>query len=336
MAECYEWNSPGSVLGPLLFLIYINDLIECCDESYIYVFADDAKIYRHIQCPDDCKLLQNALARLQSWSQKWLLSLNTTKCCVVSYGRSVDKTNTYTLVDYRNQDVVLERYDKVKDLGILFDDKLSFREHIQDKINKAYMMLGIIKRNFRHMTISTFILIYKTMVRSYLDYCCSVWAPYKKGDIEALEKVQKRATKMLPSLRHSSYPDRLKACNLTTLHYRQVRGDMIEVYKIVSGKYDSVIAPTLIMSDTHKTRGNDLRLQKSHLKYDMRKFYFTNRVVDQWNSLPNWVVTANKTNIFKKRLDKYWQHQDIIYDFRAQIEGTGSRSEVSRVTVVNL
>jgi len=77
---------------------------------------------------------------------------------------------------------------------------------------------------------------------------------------------------------------------------------MIEVYKIVSGKYDSAITPTLIISDTHRTRGNDLRLQKSRLKYDMRKFYFTNRVVDQWNSLPNWVVTASNTKIFKNEL----------------------------------
>ena len=111
---------------------------------------------------------------------------------------------------------------------------------------------------------------------------------------------------------------------------------MIEVYKIVSGKYDSAITPTLIISDIHKTRGNDLRLQKSRLKYNMRKFYFTNsnRVVDQWNSLSNLVVTANNTKIFKKRIDQYWQHQDIIFDFRAQIEGTGSRSEVSRVNIV--
>jgi len=93
---------------------------------------------------------------------------------------------------------------------------------------------------------------------------------YKKGDIEALEKVQKRATKILSSLRHISYSDRLKVCKLTTLRYRQVRGDMIEVYKIVSGKYDSAITPTLIILDTHQTRGNDLRLQKSCLKYDMR------------------------------------------------------------------
>ena len=98
--------------------------------------------------------------------------------------------------------------------------------------------------------------------------------------IEALEKVQKRATKLVPSLRHLPYPDRLRACNLITLHYRQIRGDMIETYRIVSGKYDSTIAPALLMSDTaHITRGNELRLQKFRCKYDMRKFYFTNRVV---------------------------------------------------------
>ena len=109
---------------------------------------------------------------------------------------------------------------------------------------------------------------------------------------------------------------------------------MIETYKIVSGKYDSTIAPALLRFDTHITRGNELCLQKFRCKYDMRKFYFTNRVVDHWNSLPNWVVSANNIITFKIRLDKHWQHQKIIYDFRAQIHGTGSRSEVSRVVNV--
>jgi len=119
------------------------------------------------------------------------------------------------------------------------------------------------------------------VVRSHLDYCYSVWAPYKKGDIEALEKVQKRATKILSPLGHLAYPDLLKACKLTTLHYRQITGDMIETYKIVSGKYDNEITPTLAMSDT--TRDNNLQLQKSRFKYDMHKFYFSNRVLDHYS-----------------------------------------------------
>ena len=85
--------------------------------------------------------------------------------------------------------------------------------------------------------------------------------------------------------------------------------------------------PTLPKGSTSITRENDLRLQKSHVKYDLRKFGFANRVVNTWNSLPNWVVSANTTNTFKSRLDKFWQNQDVIYNFIAQLHGTGSRSK---------
>ena len=117
------------------------------------------------------------------------------------------------------------------------------------------------------------------MVRSHLDYCCPVWSPYSKGDIEALEKVQKRATKMIPALKNLPYKDHLKACNMSTLHYRRVRRVMIETYKILSGKYDTNVVPTLKTSGIQATRGNDLRIFKTRFKYDLRKFYFTNRVV---------------------------------------------------------
>ena len=106
----------------------------------------------------------------------------------------------YSISD-NNQNILLDRKDSFKDLGVVIDEKLTFREHMHDKINKAYAMLGIIKRNFNYLTVNSFVLLYKCMVRSHLDYCSSIWVPYKKGDIELLEKVQKRATKLIPAIK---------------------------------------------------------------------------------------------------------------------------------------
>ena len=101
-----------------------------------------------------------------------------------------------------NQQVApLARLDKIKDIGVYFDARLDFKDHMHEKNKQGiYMMLGLIDHNFKHITIPTFVALYKNMVRSHLDYCCPVWSPYRKGDIEALEKVQKRATKMIPAL----------------------------------------------------------------------------------------------------------------------------------------
>ena len=128
---------------------------------------------------------------------------------------------------------------------MIFDSRLSFREHIQEKIEKAYKMLGIIKRNFIHFSSNTFIQIYKSIVRPHLDYANSVWHPYKVDDIEDIEKVQKRATKLVISLKKLPYKDRLEHLHLVTLKYRRLRGDMIEVYKIVTNKYESTVSPVL-------------------------------------------------------------------------------------------
>ena len=130
------------------------------------------------------------------------------------------------------------------------------------------------------------------MVRSHLDYCSSVWSPYMKKDIEALEKVQKRATKILPQLKHMNYCDILKACKLPTLHYRRIQGDMIETYKILTGKYDIETAPSLVGVCSSVTIGHSLRLPKNRTKYDLCKFCFANRIVNIWNSLPSYVVSA--------------------------------------------
>jgi len=156
-------------------LIYINDFIECCGAySEVFVFADDAKFYRYIRSDDDNKILQYALHALQKWLEKWLLNLNINKCQVVTYGRSVDKSYKYTICDCNNQTIPLKRGIQVLDLGVCFDEKLSFKEHIHAKITHSpgrpsevrYMMLGLIKRNFKYLTIPTLIQLYISMVRS--------------------------------------------------------------------------------------------------------------------------------------------------------------------------
>jgi len=111
---------------------------------------------------------------------------------VMSFGRNVEKTYTYNILE-NSQIKPLARTDQIKDLGILLDERLSFRDHINDKINKAFLMLGIIKRNFKHLTVQSFTMLYNNMVRSHLDYCSSVWSPYMKKDIEALEMSSKKS-----------------------------------------------------------------------------------------------------------------------------------------------
>jgi len=128
--------------------------------------------------------------------------------------------------------------------------------HIAERINKAYSMLWLIKRNFTEIGREAFLLLYKHLVRSHLEYCNFVWATYKKCYIDKLEKVQKRCKKMIPKLRKMHYPDRLKQLNLPTLTYRRSRGDMIKTYKLLIGKYDLPVALPKNMTGKYFTRGN--------------------------------------------------------------------------------
>ena len=135
-----------------------------------------------------------------------------------------------------------------------------------------------------------------------------------------------RATKMVQQFKKLSYEDRLRWLNLPTLKYRRLRGDMIQVYNINSGKHINQPTVKLNLSHVSNTRGNIYKLQLTHMHYNLRKHFFSNRIVAIWNSLPNTVVTAESTNTFKNRLDKFWANQDLKFDWNADITGIGSRS----------
>ena len=224
----------GSVLGPLLFVIFINDLPDCVT-SEAYLFADDTKIFRIITKQGDREELQQDLQKLDEWSKKWLLKFHL-KCKYMTIGKSNVHFN-YTL--QRQQ---LDKVQEEKDIGVIIDDKLSFESHMSEKINKATSIFGLLRRSFQCLDNKMFISLYKTLVRTQLDYASSVWAPYKTKDLEMLENVQRRCTRQLPQLKDLSYEERLKTLKLPTLSYRCWRGDLIEVYKMLNGFYDKEAA----------------------------------------------------------------------------------------------
>jgi len=162
-----------------------------------------------------------------------------------------------------------------------------------------------------------------------LAYDQSVWYPYRQKLIDDLEKVQKPATKLVTSLKKVSYSEQLKCLELPILKYRRHRGDMIEAYKIISGKYENNIAINIDVHKDSRTRGNIFKLKNKRFHYHIRTFSFSVRIVNVWNSLPNKVVEADTADTFKRRVDKFWAGQNVILDYKAELTGLTSRSDVN-------
>jgi len=159
------------------------------------------------------------------------------------------------------------------------------------------------------------------MVRSHLEYAVTVWSPYKKSLIRDIENVQKRATKLIHACKKMTYMERLVYLQLPTLKYRRFRGDMIEVYKILNGFYDARVVPPLVRNCDTRSRGNSFKLRVERCNLDVRTFSFCNRIVNVWNSLPDYVVTSGSVNLFKNNLDKHWKCESVYYDFEASLTG---------------
>jgi len=142
----------------------------------VYLFADDAKLYKHVITDDDHQVFQKDLKlnSFQEWSDRWLLRLNINKCKIAFYGGDVNYEYKYYL-----SSTSLNSVDVIKDLGVVFDSELSFVSHCKEKIGRAYSMLGLIKRNFIYLTDETFVTLYKCLVRCHLEYANFVWNPHR-------------------------------------------------------------------------------------------------------------------------------------------------------------
>ena len=174
----------------------------------------------------------------------------------------------------------------------------------------------MIRRSFAHLDQETFLYLYKGLIRPKLECTQAVWNPYLQGSSYAIEVVQRRATKLMPGFSNLEYSERLNKLNLTTLSRRRARGDMLETFKYLKDQYNT--APILHLDTrTHgtTTRGHQLKLdEKGRSRLDVRKHFFTQRVVSLWNSLPENLVSAPTVNAFKNQIDKLWKDAPFTTD----------------------
>ena len=241
----------GSVLGPTLFVLYINALPDSIqNNSTAVMFADYTKLFARTDTSKDKEELQEGLDCVCKWSSLWLLKFHPDKCKVLSLGYKLDETPpTFNMVtnseDGSANQVKLGATPCEKDIGVHVDDNLSFKDHIYTKIKKANAVMGIIRRTFEYLDQNMFLLIFKSLVRPLIETSVAVWAPYEKTDIAELEGLQRRATKQVPDLKHLEYSERLEKIGLPILVFRHLRGDMIEIVKIMAGIYDNEVTPTI-------------------------------------------------------------------------------------------
>ena len=290
----------GSVLGPLLFLIYINDL-DCGITSNISKFADDTKVGGKALTNGDCEVIQRDLDTLSTWSDKWLLKFNKDKCKVMHIGYNNEKQI------YKLQGQNLIKVDEEKDLGVIVKSDLKSGSQCLAASRKANTILGFIARNFECKTPDVITRLYTSLVRPHLEYAVQFWSPYFQKDEKKLESVQRRATKLIPGFRALPYEERLKRLDMFSLKDRRIRGDLIQTFKIVKN-IDNVNRDNFFeLSSQLTTRNNGLKLKGQRFNTDLRKNYFSVRVINYWNKLPASVVEANTTANFKDRLDKYFK-----------------------------
>ncbi|XP_076061759.1 uncharacterized protein LOC143037434 isoform X1 [Oratosquilla oratoria] len=287
----------GSVLGPLLFIVYIND-IDHGLKSTVSKFADDTKLCGVANDHSNQLDIQEDLDKLQQWSEKWLMKFNTSKCKVMHLGKNNSK------YDYKLFGNSLTKVDSEKDLGVIISNDLKSSKQCISASEKANKILGLIARSFDFKSPSLINKLYKSLVRPHLEYAVSVWSPNLIKDIDRLEKVQRRATKLIPNIKNKSYENRLKHMNLFSLKKRRLRGDLIQVFKILKG-IDNIKSDQIFTLNENQTRNNGLKLSGNRFNLEVGRNNFANRVVNEWNKLPAPVVQCSSVRSFKNHLDKY-------------------------------
>jgi hypothetical protein len=310
----------GTVLGPLAFLCHINDLPDCVKSS-VRLFADDCLLYRPIKSWQDHIDLQADLHALEKWAETWGMRFNAKKCYIMSINNK--STNYYQLDNHILQQVQDNPY-----LGITISEDLKFNKHINKITNKASSTLGFLKRNLKHCPSSCRKTAYLSLVRSTLEYSSIVWDPYLQGDINKLEKVQRKAARFISgdykSREEGCITRILKQLELPTLQERRQMARLTFFYKVTEGlvpamPIDTYLTPIRGKRQIRPKTFSDFttvnlveRSAINHTKCfrpvqcnsDIYRHSFFPKTIIEWNNLDSSVVYAKSTDSFKRAIQK--------------------------------
>jgi hypothetical protein len=299
----------GTVLGPLLFLLFINDLPECIsNESTVRLFADDCIMYRKIKTFQDQIDFQRDLDKLKEWADKWGMKFNASKCEVMR----IDHSQTTLHMYYNINGQVLKQANKTKYLGIMISEDLSWSPHVQYVTGKANKVLGIIRRNFKECPQELREIAYFSMVRSILDYASAIWDPHLQKNITKLDQVQRRAARFVKheyriynkeEQQYNSVTNMIKELGWKDLADRRRDIRLSLLYKIINEDVNICTKDTLIPA-----RGRTRKSQQSNKFMNIQtvtddyKHSFYPRTVPEWNSLPTSTVNAPSIETFNRHL----------------------------------
>ena len=235
------------------------------------------------------------------------MNFNSKKCKVLHLG----KNNPHYAYTMRDGDKVSNLDETVceKDLGVNIDPLLDFEQHLTTICNKGRQLSGMLFRNLTSRYPEILIPLSKALIRPHLEYGNAVWCPYKKKDIKKVEKIQRDYTKRIDGMANLEYSERLRKLRLPSLEFRRLRGDLIETFKITHDIYDSTTTKSLLtLSNITNTRCHPYKLTKNSVRTLKYQKFFTNRIITNWNNLPQDIVTSENVNQFKNKIDEHFKN----------------------------